>query len=222
MVTLLLAAALVAAPQAAAQNADIRTFCSGDASITEKASKAGTGSNALSFSNAKTRVVRLDTGDVLMIRSENGDDQLVVEENGKFRRLVAGKTTIHSLYLSPDKRKVAVVVTVGERGTLTSAPNAALYLFDTETWLGEQVVKLFGFTGVSWSPDSKVLAYGDYSKARFLDVATGKVMETCGVDSAATPDGREKIQKLGWLGEKQFRMSYQSPSGNHDYLVTLP
>lgn len=225
MVSLILAAALVAAPQKAVPpkaDPDLRTFCTQGGVITEKDSKVGTGNTTLSFSNKGNRMIRLSTGHVMMVRNENGDDQLLVEEDGKYRRLVAGHSLIQSLSESPDGSKVAVIIVHKKEASLTTVPSAGLYLFDTKSWQGEQIVKLFGYTGIAWSPDSKTLAYGDYAKVRFFDVATGKVTDSCGVDSLTTEDGRERVESIGWLGSKALRLTYQNPRGKHEFVVTLP
>lgn len=217
-------AILWAAPVGAEQvdlKGDLRAFCTQTATITKKEGGAGTGNQIVLFRNGKKRLVGLPSGLKLRAHERDGMDELLVDDNGKFRRIVQGRSKIHHLLPSPDGKKVAVVVVHKYEDTFLKPPSAALYVFDTKTWEGEQTVKMFAYSAMAWSPDSRVLAYGDAAKVRLFDTLDNRVIETCGVDSLSTADASERIDGLGWLGDNGLRFTYHNSRGKLGYVVNL-
>lgn len=200
---------------------DLRAFCSQNATITKKEGGAGTGNRIVLYRNGKRRLVGLPSGLKLRAHERDGMDELLVEENGKFRRIVYGKSKIFHILPSPDGKKVAVIAVHQFQDSFLNPPASALYLFDTKTWQGEEAVKMFGYSGMAWSPDSRVLAYGDGAKLKLLDTLDKRVVETCGVDSLSSADDNERIADIGWLGDDGVRFTYHNARGKLGYVVKL-
>jgi WD40 repeat protein len=222
---LLLAAALAAAtakaPQAAPP-ADLRTTCTGTATVHAK-SDAGkpAASKVLTFQTQGQRIVSLPSGAVLIVKHENDQDELLLQQDGRYRRLLLTPYTVRYLAESPDAKWVAAVVVVGAAGVM-ELPQAALYLFDTKTWTGREVAKNFGFTAIAWSPDSNVLAFGDFAKVRLVDAAKGEIVQSCVFDSQATADGDERVMTFAWSDARSLKLVYQNQAVSVPYVVKLP
>lgn len=217
-------AILIAAPARAEEvdlKGDLRPFCTQTGTITKKEGGAGSGNQIVLFRDGKRRLVGLPSGLKLRAHERDGMDELLVEENGKYRRIVYGKSKIYHILPSPDGKKVAVVVVHKFEDSFLKPPASALYLFETQNWEGEQAVKHFAYSAMAWSPDSRVLAYGDGAKLKLFDTLDKRVIETCGVDSISTADGNERLSDLGWLSDNSLRLTYHNPRGKLGYVVNL-
>lgn len=218
-------ALLIAAPASAETvdlKGDLRAFCTQTGTITKKEGGAGTGNAIVLFRSGKRRLVGLPSGLKLRAHERDGMDELLVEEeSGKLRRIVHGRSKIHHILPSPDGKKVAVVVVHKYEDSFLKPPAAALYIFDTKTWEGEQTVKMFAYSAMAWSPDSRVLAYGDAAKVKLFDTLDKRVIETCGVDSLSTADANERLDGLGWLTDNSLRFTYHNSRGKLGYVVNL-
>ncbi len=225
MISVLIFAALISAseqPVAADDGAmipgDTRTFCTGDSTISTSDEPAAK-STGVGFSRATRRAITLKSGQRVLVQEVGGRDELVVEEDGRYRRVVDGKMKIHSLFESPDGKHLAVAVVYKSSTEVFRSPSGGIYLFNTETWIGEQIVKMVGLSGLAWSPDNTVLAYGDNSKVRFFDLEKNKSVETCGVDSQTTPDTDERISQLRFEKNDRLTFTYQNPRGSANFVV---
>lgn len=222
---ILLAAALVAATaKSAPAPADLRVACSGDATAAAQTEKGKPPvSKVISFSNEGQRIATLPSGRVLIAKEDkaDGQDELLLQENGRYRRIVKGNARVRYLAESPDGAWVAVIVSTRDVGSM-EVPQAAMYLFDTVKWEGREINKNFGFTAIAWSPDSKYLAYGEFSKARFVEAATLKLVDSCVFDSQVTTDGNERVRTFFWIDGKHLRLTYQNQAISAGYVVSLP
>jgi hypothetical protein len=233
MLVFLLAGALLAAPKPVAKApkkaqaakgfpaGDIRSFCNDGGTLAVEKSEVKESGAVYSFKENVQRVQHLKSGRSVMVQ-QNGDlDELLVDEGGKYRRLVSSRAKVQYLIESPDGKKLAVVVVHEKDPQYGMPPSSGLFIFDTTSWVGEQAVKFFGFSGVAWSGDSSLIAVGDYSKLRVLKADGYKQIEVCGVDSVVTPDGQERLNDIGWVDAKTIRFGYQNLNGKQDYVMRL-
>lgn len=231
MLAFILAGALLATPKpginkAAKANSfpagDVREFCKENGVLKVEKSDIREGGIVFSFKENKQRSQMLKSKQVVLVQTNGAQDELLVEEGGKYRRIVSSHSKIQFLAESPDGKSLAVVVVHELETDFGRPPSSALYIFNTTTWIGEQAIKSFGFSDISWSADSAMLAIGDYSKLRVFAVPGYKQIEMCGIDSMVTPDGHERLNDIGWIDAKTIGFGYQNANGKQDYVVRLP
>ena len=231
MLAFILAGALLAAPKpginkAAKANAfpagDIRTFCNENSVLVAEKTDIRAGGIVISLKENKHRSQTLKSKQVVLVQTNGAEDELLVEEGGKYRRIVSSRSKIQYLAESPDGKSLAVVVVHELNADFGRPPSSSLYIFNTTSWIGEQALKGFGFSAISWSADSAMLAVGDYSKLRVFGIPGYKQLEMCGIDSLVTPDGHERLNDLAWVDAKTIRFGYQNANGKQDFVVRLP
>ena len=202
---------------------DVRWTCSADSVIEPVELEEERTLSRVFFRTLNKRSVRLDSERVVMARKAGDHEELLLDVGGKYQRILRTRAEIGWVSESPDGNFVAAVVVRQRPETRRFRPSASsLYLFDTESWEGEELIDLFGFSGLVWSPDSTRLAVGDYARLRFFDLETKRQSEVCVIDSQTTQDANEWFNKLEWVDKKRIEIDYQYPLGEFPFQVKLP